>query len=170
MPSANRITLLRDADGDGVAETRTVFLSGLNSPFGMALVGDTLYVANTDALVRFPYRARRRRRSRRAGARSPTCPAGRSTITGRRTSSPSPTARSSTSASARNSNVAENGIDKEDGRAAIWEVDPRRGAHRVFASGLRNPVGHGVGAGERRAVGRRSTSATSWAAISCPTT
>ena len=57
MPSANRITLLRDADGDGVAETRTVFLSGLNSPVGMALVGDTFYVANTDAIVRFPYAA-----------------------------------------------------------------------------------------------------------------
>ena len=55
MPSANRITLLRDADGDGVAETRTVFLDGLNSPFGMALVGNDFYVANTDALVRFPY-------------------------------------------------------------------------------------------------------------------
>ena len=57
MPSANRITLLRDADGDGVAELRTVFLKGLHSPFGMALVGDAFYVANTDALVRFPYDA-----------------------------------------------------------------------------------------------------------------
>src|SRR6185312_8955573 len=56
-PSANRITLLRDADGDGVAETRTVFLSGLNSPFGMTLVGNSFYVANTDAVVRFPYAA-----------------------------------------------------------------------------------------------------------------
>jgi glucose/arabinose dehydrogenase len=56
VPSANRITLLRDADGDGVAETRSTFLAGLNSPFGMALVDHTLYVANTDAVVAFPYR------------------------------------------------------------------------------------------------------------------
>ncbi len=83
-PSANRITLLRDADGDGVPETRTAFLENLNSPFGMALVGETLYVANTDAVVAFPYRAAKRDPSRRPG-KSPTCPAGRSITTGPRT-------------------------------------------------------------------------------------
>ena len=84
VPSANRITLLRDADGDGVAETRTVFLKGLNSPFGMALIGDDLYVANTDAVVRFPYTRGRDRRSASPAPRSPTCRAARSTITGPR--------------------------------------------------------------------------------------
>ena len=95
VPSANRITLLRDADGDGIAETRSVFLSGLNSPFGMALVGDVLYVANTDALVRFPYR-RARRRSRRPPRKSPTFRAVPSIITGPRTSLPTRMDRGST--------------------------------------------------------------------------
>jgi glucose/arabinose dehydrogenase len=140
VPSANRITLLRDADGDGVAETRSVLLTGLNSPFGMALVGNALYVANSDALVRFPYRA------------------GQTEITANATKvadfPPGPLNHHWTKsliASAdgsrlyvgigSNSNVAEHGMDKEEGRAAIWEIDSRTGTHRVYASGLRNPVG-----------------------------
>lgn len=140
VPSANRITLLRDADGDGVAETRSVLLKGLNSPFGMALVGNVLYVANSDALVRFPYSA------------------GQTEITANATKvadfPPGPLNHHWTKsliASAdgtklyvgigSNSNVAEHGMDKEEGRAAIWEFDVQTGKHRVFASGLRNPVG-----------------------------
>ena len=154
VPSANRITLLRDADGDGVAETRTVFLAGLNSPFGMALVGDDLYVANTDALVRFPYTAGADARSPRPARRSPICPAGRSTITGPRTSSPAADGTKLYVTVGSNSNVAENGIDKEDGRAAIWESIARPAQHRVFASGLRNPIGMAWEPQTRRAVDR----------------
>ena len=101
VPSANRITLLRDADGDGVAEVRSPFLSNLHSPFGMALVGDTLYVANTDAVVSVPYQRRRDDDLVRRQPRCWICRRGLATITGRRTSSPALTARSCTSPSAR---------------------------------------------------------------------
>jgi glucose/arabinose dehydrogenase len=140
VPSANRITLLRDADRDGVAETRSVFLSGLNAPFGMVLVGNTFYVANTDAIVRFPY-ATGQTRITASGTKVVDLPAGRlnrhwtKNVVANRDGSRLYVAVGS------NSNVAENGIAKEEGRAAIWEVDPRTGAHRIFASGLRNPVG-----------------------------
>ena len=131
------------------------FSSDLTSPFGMALVGDTLYVANTDALRALPVRARRRRASRRGRRRSSTCRAGRSIITGRRTSSRRPTVERSTSTVGSNSNVGENGIDKEEERAAIWEVDPRdRHASRLRV-GAAQSGRHGVGAGERARCGRR---------------
>jgi glucose/arabinose dehydrogenase len=140
VPSANRITLLRDADGDGVAETRSVLLAGLNSPFGMTLVGNVLYVANSDALVRFPYSE------------------GQTQITATATKlvdfPPGPLNHHWTKSLivsadgsklyvgvGSNSNVAENGIEREEGRAAIWEIDAQTGKHRIFASGLRNPVG-----------------------------
>ena len=131
---------MRDADGDGVAETEAVFLEDLNSPFGMALVGDDLYVANADAIVRFPY-AEGRRGSRRRATKVADLPAGPSTITGRRTSSPAATAASCMSTVGSNSNVAEKGMESEEGRAAIWEIDRASGAQRLFASGLRNPNG-----------------------------
>ncbi|HET7458381.1 MAG TPA: sorbosone dehydrogenase family protein [Gemmatimonadaceae bacterium] len=140
VPSPNRITLLRDADGDGVAETRSVFLSGLSSPFGMALVGDALYVANTDAVVRFPYRA-----GDTAIAAAPTVvralPAGRINHHWTKNVVASPDGKHLYVAVGSNSNAGENGIDKEAERASVWEVDPATGAYRVFASGLRNPVG-----------------------------
>jgi glucose/arabinose dehydrogenase len=140
VPSANRITLLRDTDGDGVPETRSVFLSGLNSPFGMALVGDVFYVANADALVRFPYSP-----GQTAITASPTkvvdLPGG--PINHHWTKNVIPTTDGSKLyvSVGSNSNVAENGIDKEESRAAIWEIDAQTGTHRIFASGLRNPVG-----------------------------
>ena len=140
VPSANRITLLRDADGDGVAETRSVFLSGLASPFGMALVGDVLYVANTDAIVRFPYAPGETRISA-AGTRVVDLPAGRINHHWTKNVVASPDGARLYVAVGSNSNAAENGIDKEAGRAAIWEIDPASGGHRVFATGLRNPVG-----------------------------
>lgn len=140
VPSANRITLLRDADGDGVAETRSVLLQHLNSPFGMALVGDTLYVANTDAIVRFPY-TRGDTKITAPPVKVVDLPGGplnhhwtKSLIASRDGSKLYVGIGS-------NSNVAENGIENEEGRAAIWEIDPRARTHRVFASGLRNPVG-----------------------------
>jgi glucose/arabinose dehydrogenase len=140
QPSANRITLLRDADGDGVVDTRTVFLANLNSPFGMAQVGNDLYVAATDALLRFQYRDGDTRITD-PGTKIVDLPAGeinhhwtKNVIASRDGSRLYVTVGS-------NSNAAENGIDQEAGRAAIWEIDPKRGAHRVYASGLRNPNG-----------------------------
>lgn len=140
VPSANRITLLRDLDGDGIADTRTAFLEGLNSPFGMALVGNDLYVANTDAVVRFPY-ASGDTRITAAGIMVTDLPAGpinhhwtKNLIASRDGALLYVTVGS-------NSNVGENGIDNEEGRAAIWELDPATGSKRLFASGLRNPVG-----------------------------
>jgi glucose/arabinose dehydrogenase len=140
VPSANRITLLRDTDGDGVADIRTVFLSDLHSPFGMALVGDELYVANTDALVRFPY-AKGETRIAARGTKVTGLPGGR--INHHWTKNVIATADGSKLyvSVGSNSNAGENGIGREEGRAAIWEVDPATGRHRIFASGLRNPVG-----------------------------
>jgi glucose/arabinose dehydrogenase len=140
VPSANRITLLRDTDGDGVADSRSVFLSNLRSPFGMTLVGDAVYIANTDALVRFPY-MRGETRIAAPGTRVTGLPGGRLNHHWTK----NVIARSDGSrlyvAVGSNSNVGENGIGKEKERAAIWEVDPATGRHRLFATGLRNPVG-----------------------------
>ena len=142
VPSANRITLLRDSDGDGTAETKTVFLSGLNSPFGMALVGNDFYVANTDAVVRFPYSSGETSISA-PGTRVTDLPAGernhhwtKSLIASRDGARLYATVGS-------NSNVAEHGMAEEEGRAAIWEIDRATGAKRLFATGLRNPNGMG---------------------------
>jgi glucose/arabinose dehydrogenase len=140
VPSANRITLLRDADRDGVAEVRSVFLERLNSPFGMALVGDELYVANTDAVLRFPYRGGETR-IEAPGTKVVDLPAGprnhhwtKNLIASRDGAKLYVTVGS-------NSNAAENGIEAEEGRAAIWEVDLKTKQHRTFATGLRNPNG-----------------------------
>src|SRR4051794_23192675 len=140
VPSPDRIVLLRDGDGDGVAETRSVFLSGLHSPFGMALVGDSLYVADTDAVLRFPYKAGETKISA-PGVKVVDLPAGpinhhwtKNVVASRDGSKLYVSVGS-------NSNVAENGIAAEEGRAAVWEGDPATGRHRVYASGLRNPVG-----------------------------
>ncbi|MEO6680744.1 MAG: sorbosone dehydrogenase family protein [Pseudomonas sp.] len=142
VPSPNRITLLRDKDHDGVAETRTVFLENLNSPFGMTLVGNDLYVADSDKLIRFPYKD---------GETSITAPATKvvdlpgGTINHHWTKNVIASKDGSklyvTVGS--NSNVGENGLAAEEGRAAIWEVDRATGNHRIFASGLRNPNGMG---------------------------
>lgn len=137
--SADRISLLRDADGDGVAETRTILLDGLTSPFGMALVGDTLYVANTDALVRFPYQTGQTRIDAPAETVAPLPAAGtnrhwtKGLIAG-----PDGTLYVAVGA---DSDHAENGLAAEAGRAAIHAINPATGATRLFATGLRNPVG-----------------------------
>jgi glucose/arabinose dehydrogenase len=140
VPSPNRITLLRDKDGDGVAETRTVFIEKLNSPFGMTLVGNDFYVADTDKLLRFKYQP---------GATSIQGPAEKitdlpgGTLNHHWTKNvvASPDGRKLYVTVGSNSNVAENGMDAEKERAAIWEVDPASGKHRIFAAGLRNPNG-----------------------------
>jgi glucose/arabinose dehydrogenase len=140
VPSANRITLLRDADGDGAAETRSVLIDGLTSPFGMALVGSTLYIADTDALLRVPYTAGTTHIATRPTLVT-ALPGGR--INHHWTKSLIASADGSRLyvGVGSNSNAAENGIAKEAERAAVWEIDPATGSHRLFASGLRNPVG-----------------------------
>lgn len=140
VPSANRITLLRDADGDGVAELKTAFLENLGSPFGMALVGDTFYVANSDALVKFPYHAGDTKIAA-APVKVTDLPAGLINHHWTKNVIASADGSKLYVAVGSNSNVAENGLPAEEERACIWEVDAATGAHRVFASGLRNPVG-----------------------------
>ena len=140
VPSANRITLLRDADGDGVAETRSVFLDSLHSPFGMALVGGDFYVANTDAVVRFPYAPGDTSISV-AGTQVIALPAGRINHHWTKGLVASADGSKLYVSVGSNSNVGERGIANEEGRAAVWEIDPTSGTHRIFASGLRNPVG-----------------------------
>jgi glucose/arabinose dehydrogenase len=140
VPSANRITLLRDADGDGVAETRSAFLENLSSPFGMALVGNTLYVANTDAVVRFPYKAGETRITA-PGEKVVDLPGGPRNHHWTKNLIASPDGSKLYVTIGSNSNVAEHGMHEEEGRAAIWEVDAKTGAHRIFAAGLRNPNG-----------------------------
>ncbi|MFJ2713697.1 PQQ-dependent sugar dehydrogenase [Pseudomonas sp. NPDC087346] len=140
VPSANRITLLRDADHDGVAETRTVFLQNLNSPFGMTLVGNDLYVADTDRLLRFHYEPGATE-IKTQPIKVTDLPGGtinhhwtKNVIASKDGSKLYVTVGS-------NSNVGENGLEAEQGRAAIWEVDRATGNHRIFASGIRNPNG-----------------------------
>jgi len=142
VPSANRITLLRDADGDGVAETRTAFLERLNSPFGMALVGSDLYVADTDAILRFPYQAGETHISA-AGTKLADLPGGPRNHHWTKNVIASADGSRLYATVGSNSNVAEHGMAEEEGRAAIWEIDRATGAHRIFASGLRNPNGLG---------------------------
>ncbi|MGJ7566703.1 PQQ-dependent sugar dehydrogenase [Variovorax sp. GB1R11] len=141
VPSANRITLLRDANGDGVAEVKQVFMTNLMSPYGMALVGNELFIANADALVKVPYTE-----GQTAISVNPTLvtplPAGinhhwtKNVIANADGSKLYVTVGS-------NSNIGENGLAAEEGRAAIWEVDTKSGEKRMFASGLRNPNGMG---------------------------
>ena len=140
VPSPDRITLLRDTDGDGVAETRSAFLQGLHSPFGMALVGKNLYVANTDAVIRFAY-ASDATRIDDAGSRLVELPAGPRNHHWTKNLIASPDEDRLYVTVGSNSNVAENGMEAEEGRAALWEIDLDSGRHRIFASGLRNPNG-----------------------------
>lgn len=138
-PSANRITLLRGLTPDGAAQTRSVFLEGLNSPFGMALVGDQLYVANADAVLRFPYQAGQTRIDA-PGVKVTDLPAGRNHHWTKNLIASADGAKLYASVGS-NSNVGENGMAEEEGRAAIWEIDVASGAKRLYATGLRNPVG-----------------------------
>jgi glucose/arabinose dehydrogenase len=140
VPSANRITLLRDADGDGVAETRHVFVQNLNAPFGMALVGDTLYVANTDAVVSFRYRPGETEIGG-AGVKLTDLPGGPLNHHWTKGLLASADGRHLYASIGSNSNVGENGIEKEEGRALIVEIDRTSGRQRTVATGLRNPVG-----------------------------
>ena len=139
VPSPNKIVLLRDADGDGAAETKSDFLTGLNSPFGMALVGDRLYVANADAVVAFPYQSGQTRIDA-AATKVADLPAGRNHHWTKSLVAAADGSKLYVGVGS-NSNVGENGLDEEVDRAAVLEIDPATGARRIFASGLRNPVG-----------------------------
>ena len=142
VPSANRITLLRDLDGDGKAETRSVFLENLNSPFGMVLVGNDLYIANADAVVKVPYQTGQTSISA-APVKVLDLPGGPINHHWTKNVIASPDGSKLYVTVGSNSNVAERGMEAEVGRAAIWEMDIKTGTHRVFASGLRNPNGMG---------------------------
>ncbi|VWX58363.1 L-sorbosone dehydrogenase [Burkholderiales bacterium 8X] len=141
VPSPNRITLLRDADGDGKAEVRQVFMQNLMSPFGVALVGNELFIANADALVKVPYTD-----GQTSITATPTkvtdLPAGINHHWTKNVLANGDGSKLYVTVGS-NSNVAENGMEAEEGRAAIWEVDVKSGAKRLFASGLRNPNGMG---------------------------
>jgi glucose/arabinose dehydrogenase len=137
---ANRITLLRDTNGDGVPEVRTLFLDHLNSPFGVALVGHDLYVANTDAIIRYPYQDGQTSITA-PGTKLTDLPGGPIDHHWTKALVASPDGSKLYVGVGSNSNVAENGMEAEHERAAIWEVDTATGAHRIYASGVRNPTG-----------------------------
>jgi glucose/arabinose dehydrogenase len=137
---ANRITLLRDTKGDGSFDLRTVFLDHLNSPFGVALVGNDLYVANTDAIVRYPYQDGQTSITA-PGTKLTDLPGGPIDHHWTKALLASPDSSKLYVGVGSNSNIGENGIGAEYERAAIWEVDRASGAHRIYASGIRNPTG-----------------------------
>ena len=142
VPSANRITLLRDADGDGKAEVRTEFLANINSPFGMALIGNELYVAAADAVLRVPYQSGDTRITA-APVKVTDLPGGPINHHWTKNIIASPDGSKLYVTVGSNSNVGERGMAAEEGRAAIWELDPKTGSKRIYASGLRNPNGMG---------------------------
>ena len=137
---ANRITLLRDTHGDGVPDVRTTFLDHLNSPFGVALVGHSLYVANTDGIVRYPYEDGETTITA-PGVKLTDLPGGPIDHHWTKSLVASPDGSKLYVGVGSNSNITENGIGAEYERAAIWEVDIKTGAHRIYASGVRNPTG-----------------------------
>jgi glucose/arabinose dehydrogenase len=139
VESPNRIILLRGVKADGTAETKTVFAQGLNSPFGMTLVGNDLYIANADALWRFPYKTGETILAGH-GAKVMDLPAGINHHWTKNVAA-SPDGKKLYVTVGSNSNVAENGMEAERGRAAIWEFDVASGKSRIFASGMRNPNG-----------------------------
>jgi glucose/arabinose dehydrogenase len=139
VPSANRITLLRDADGDGAAEVRQVFLQGLHSPFGMVLVGNELFIANADGIVKVPYQEGQT--SIQATPEKLTdLPAGANHHWTKNVIASADGSKLYATVGS-NSNIGDNGMDSEQGRAAIWEIDRGNGSKRLFATGLRNPNG-----------------------------
>jgi glucose/arabinose dehydrogenase len=140
VPSPNRITLLRDTDGDGVADVRTDFLKNLNAPFGMALVGERLYVANTDGIVTFQYKAGQSVISD-APVAFVSLPAGTLNHHWTKNIVASKDGARLYATVGSNSNVGENGLENESGRALILEIDIASKTARTFASGLRNPNG-----------------------------
>ncbi|HEY4030819.1 MAG TPA: sorbosone dehydrogenase family protein [Caulobacteraceae bacterium] len=140
VKAGNRIVLLRDANGDGVPEVRTVFLDHLDHPFGVALVGSDLYVANTGSIVRYPYQAGDTQITA-PGVKLTDLPGGPIDHHWTKSLTASPDGTKLYAGVGSNSNITENGIGAELDRAQIWEIDRATGAHRPFATGLRNPNG-----------------------------
>lgn len=140
VPSANRITLLRDSDNDGIADVQTVLLEGLMSPFGMTLVGNDLFVANADAVVKFPYKEGDLKIEAQ-GTKVVDLPGGPLNHHWTKNVIANPDGSKLYVTVGSNSNVGEGGMEIEVGRAAIWEVDVKTGQHRIFAEGIRNPNG-----------------------------
>jgi len=139
-PGGNRITLLRDTTGDGLPNVRTVFIDHLNSPFGVVLVGNEIYVADTDAILRYSY-VPGETRIASSGVKLTDLPAGPIDHHWTKSLTASPDGSKLYVGVGSNSNITENGIAAETGRAAIWEVDRQTGLKRIYASGLRNPTG-----------------------------
>jgi glucose/arabinose dehydrogenase len=139
-PGGNRITLLRDTKGNGVPDVRTTFIDHLNSPFGIVLVGGDLYVADTDAILHFPYVPGETRITSQGGKLT-DLPAGPIDHHWTKSLTASPDGSKLYVGVGSNSNITENGIAVELGRAAIWEVDRSTGLKRIYAAGLRNPTG-----------------------------
>ena len=143
-PSANRITLFRDTDNNGVAEIRSVFLSDLNSPFGMVLIRDILYIANTDGIVTVNYQDGDVTANNQPAAFF-TFPSGGLNHHWTKNLIASADGSKLYASVGSNSNVGENGMQAEQGRAAIWEIDVASGEGRIFATGILNPVGMDFG-------------------------
>src|SRR5260370_25511235 len=135
--SASGITLLGATDGEGIAEKREIFIEGLSQPFGMALLGDTFYVGNTDGVVAFPYVAGADRITAAGRKLISFKPSGHWT----RSLLPSPDGRKLYAGSGSLTNIADDGMEADQGRAAVYELDLADGASRIFAGGLPNPVG-----------------------------
>jgi glucose/arabinose dehydrogenase len=140
LPSPNRIMLLRDKDGDGDAETRSVFLKGVHSPYGVVLVGGDLYVANTDSVVRYPY-LEGETAITAPGTKVTDLPGGPIDHHWTKTIVASPDGKRLFVSVGSNSNIGENGMAAEQGRASIWEIDRASGHSRIYASGIRNGAG-----------------------------
>jgi len=136
----NRILLFRDTNGDGVPVLQTVFIDHLNSPFGVVLVGNDLYVANTDAVMRFPYQTGQTSITT-PGVKLTDLPGGPIDHHWTKSLTASPDGTKLYAGVGSNSNITENGMPAELGRASIWEIDRSTGAHREYATGLRNPNG-----------------------------
>lgn len=142
VQSAERITLLRDSDGDGVVDLHTVFLTGLRSPIGMALVGTDFYVANADAVMKFAYTPGATSITK-PGTKLVDLPGGPRNHHWTKNILASADGKTLYASVGSNSNVGDNGLAEEKDRAAIWAIDLSTGKHRLFATGLRNPVGMG---------------------------
>ncbi|EIM30603.1 PQQ-dependent sugar dehydrogenase [Microvirga lotononidis] len=137
--AGNRITLLRDADGDGAPEMKTVFIDHLNSPYGVVLVGQDLYVANTDAIMRYRYTDGQTQITE-PGTKLTDLPGGPINHHWTKALTASPDGSLLYVGVGSNSNITENGMEAEKDRAAVWEVDRATGRARVFAGGIRNPT------------------------------
>jgi glucose/arabinose dehydrogenase len=138
VESPNKIILLRDADGDGVAETKTVFMSNLFSPFGMVLVGDTLYIADADAILKVPYKSGETQVTDKP-VKVADLPSGANHHWTKYVVA-SPDGKKLYATVGSDSNIGDNGMAAEEGRAAVWEIDIATGSKRLYASGIRNPT------------------------------